>query len=571
MKEQLHQTIFSLLEKRGADAVEFAVEPAENPEHGDYATNVAMVAAKELKTNPKQLADEFVAELSKKLPAGVREVRAAGPGFINFFLSREYFSGVVARVIEEGERFGKNESLKGQKVMVEYTDPNPFKELHIGHLMSNAIGEGIARLFEAQGAEVKRACYQGDVGLHVAKAVWGMESVPRREGSPLDSISLEAKAHYLGHAYSLGAAAYEEGSKQEIDEINKKVYDRSDPEINKLYDWGRKVSLDYFEQTYNKLGTKFDYFFFESEAGPAGRQVVEEGLARNIFEKSEGAVVFHAEKHDPPLHTRVFVNSQGLPTYEAKELGLAEMKAKRYPYDRSVIITGNEVNDYFRVLLQAMKLVYPDLAAKTEHLSHGMLRLPSGKMSSRTGDVITAESLLARVAALVEEKIAARGYDEKLKSEIVEAVSVGAIKYSILRQAVGGDIVFDFEKSISFEGDSGPYLQYAATRAQSVLEKAKEMGLKPDTKRPTEQLAAFERLLAYFPEVVERAGKEYAPHFLVTYLVELSGAFNAFYAKKQIADEKDSHSPYRLALTKAFRTVMANGFRILGIKIPSRM
>lgn len=550
---------------------DFSVERTDDLVHGDYATNVALIASKVLKKNPKVFAEELLEELSLKLPTGVERAEVAGPGFINFFLSRGYFADTVIEILHDEKYYGRNKTLKGKKVMVEYTDPNPFKELHIGHLMSNAIGESIARLFEAQGAEVKRACYQGDVGLHVAKAIWGLQSVPMRDEKPLDKLSLEAKMRYLGHAYQLGAAAYEDGSKEEIETLNKKIYDRSDSAVNKLYEWGREISLEYFETQYKKLGTRFDFNFFESESAKTGIEVVEKGMKKGVFVESEKAIVFHAEKYDAKLHTRVLINSQGLPTYEAKELGLALMKDKKWHYDKSIVITGNEVNDYFRVLLKAMELVLPTLSERTSHLSHGMLRLPTGKMSSRKGEVITADSLIGRVAGMVEEKVKDRDYDEKLKSSIVDSVSIGAIKYSILRQAIGGDIVFDFDKSISFEGDSGPYLQYAATRAQSVLEKAKKEGISPRVKEVPPAVAPFERLLTHFTDIVERSGKEYAPHLLVTYLIGIAGAFNSFYANEQIVNKNDPHSSYKVALTVAFRTVMENGLSILGISLPEKM
>ncbi|HEY4499406.1 MAG TPA: arginine--tRNA ligase [Candidatus Paceibacterota bacterium] len=591
MKELLAQSIRDSLQVLGITSETFSVEQTDNFTHGDYATNVALVAAKSQKRNPKELAREIADRLSKKLPKGVERVEVAGPGFLNFFLSREYFSDTVKEILADEKDYGRNKTLKGKKVMVEYTDPNPFKELHIGHLMSNTIGESIARLFEAQGAVVKRACYQGDVGLHVAKAIWGMQSVPTRDDMPLEKLSLEAKMRYLGHAYQLGAAAYEDGRKDDIEMLNRMIYDRSDQAVNKLYIWGRKISLEYFEEQYKKLGTKFDFFFFESEAAPTGKEVVEKGLKGGIFEKSDlpapgvapasarhagwrqagGAVIFRAEKHDQTLHTRVFVNSQGLPTYEAKELGLALMKEREWHHDASIVITGNEVNDYFRVLLAAMKLVLPELAEKTEHLSHGMLRLPTGKMSSRKGEVITADSLIMQIAALVEKKIEERDYSDEQKASITDKVSVGAIKYSILRQAVGGDIIFDFDKSISFEGDSGPYLQYAATRAQSVLLKAKKEGIKASVAHVPAEVVPFERLLSYFPETVARAAREFAPHLLVTYLIELAGAFNSFYAHEQIVSREDEHSSYKVALTTAFRVVMENGLGILGVSIPEKM
>ena len=464
-------------------------------------------------------------------------------------------------MIKAGENLGMNESLKGQKIIIEYTDPNPFKEFHIGHLMSNTIGESISRIIEFHGAEVKRACYQGDVGLHTAKAIFGLLKIG--DGAIGD-------IRKLGEAYSIGARAYEEEAfKNEINEINKKIYDRSDKEINKLYDWGREVSLEYFETIYEKLGTKFNFKFFESETGSFGKKIVEENIKNGVFEKSDGAIVFKGEKYG--LHTRVFINSEDLPTYEAKELGLAKIKHDKYPYDISVVITGNEINDYFKVLLRVMEIIFPELAQKTKHISHGMLRLPTGKMSSRTGDVITAESLIADVEKLTEEKIKDRNYGKALGREIIEKVSIGAIKYSILKHTVGGDIIYDFEKSISFEGDSGPYLQYSCARAKSVLEKAKEEGIKASVGKMMTETLELEKLLYRFSEIVERAGKEYSPHYIASYLIELAGSFNSFYAKHKIVDKEDETSPYKVAIATAFATTMKNGLKLLGIQAPERM
>ncbi|OHA18765.1 MAG: arginine--tRNA ligase [Candidatus Taylorbacteria bacterium RIFCSPHIGHO2_01_FULL_46_22b] len=570
IRDLIHKAISQSVGEALGD-ISFSVERTEDFEHGDYATNVALVVAKQVKKAPVVFAKELVAELQRNLPEGIEKIEVAGAGFINFFLSRKYLSDAVSEIISAKGNFGKNKNLAGKKVMVEYTDPNPFKEFHIGHLMSNTIGESIARLFEAQGAEVKRACYQGDVGLHVAKAIWGMQSVPIREGTPLEKLDLTGKARYLGHAYALGAAAYEDGHKEDINGLNKKIYDRSDSEVNKLYDWGRKVSLEYFETQYKKLGTKFDFYFFESEMAEAGVSIVKKFLEKGIFETSEGAIVFHGEKYNPKLHTRVYITSQGIPTYEAKELGLHLAKEKKYPSDISVVITANEQDAVFTVGLEAFKQIDPKLAEKVKHLSHGMLRLPSGKMSSRSGDVITADALVSQVHTLVEEKIKDRDYDSVLKKTIGELVSIGAIKYSILRQAIGGDIVFDFDKSISFEGDSGPYLQYASTRAQSALSKAENEGVSADVQTVPTSVFALERTLVHFSEIVERAGKEYAPHHLVTYLIELAGTFNNFYANEKIVDKSDSASAYKIALTKAFRMVMETGLSILGVQIPEKM
>ncbi len=570
------------METLDANEADFVVEYPAEMAFGDYSTNVAMVLAKTEKKNPKELAEKFATKLNDKKIPEVGAITVAGPGFINFFLKPEVFASVVEEAIKNGSNVGHNKNLKGQKILVEYTDPNPFKEFHIGHLMSNAIGESISRIISAEGAEVKRACYQGDVGLHVAKAVWAMKNstpdLKSQEYFPRESDPINKKIEFLGQAYTTGALAYENQpeSKENINEINKKIYDQTDSEINDLYKKGRKWSLDYFETMYFLLGMKkqndgkaFNFYFFESETGKFGKEIVEKNVGK-IFEKSDGAIIFHGEKYDESLHTRVFINKDGLPTYEAKELGLSKIKYGKYSYDLSIIITGNEINDYFKVLLKAMSLIFPDLAVKTKHISHGMLRLPSGKMSSRTGDVITTLSLIDEIKNLILQKMSERKMSAEQKEKVAEEVATGALKFSILKQSAGKDIIFDFEKSVSFEGDSGPYLQYATVRANSILKKSGKIS--PNTKMPADwQTTNLEKMFERFESVVARAGAEYAPHYIVTYLVELASEFNSFYAKHKIIDKTDPTSPYKLALTQSFANIMTSGLDLLGIAVPEEM
>ena len=527
--------------------------------HGDFSSNISMVHAKALKISPKVLAEKLVEECKKNLPADITSVEVAGPGFINFKVADSYFSKKILEVLKDAENFGKLASDKGKKVMVEYTDPNPFKIFHIGHLMANTIGESISRVVEFSGAKVIRACYQGDVGLHVAKTIWAI----------LEDGEYKNDIKYLGDMYVIGSTKYEDDeiAKKEIVEVNKKVFEKSDTEINKIYDAGRKLSLEYFDSIYKKLGTKFDEFFFESEVADDGIKIVKEFLKKGIFEESEGAVVFPGEKYGE--HTRVFINSQGLPTYEAKELGLTDLKFKKYPdMTESVVITANEQNAYFKVLLAAIKAISPEKAEKMKHLSHGILRPSTGKMSSRKGNIVAAETLLEEFESLVDEKIKDREFSDAEKAEVRREVAVAGLKYTILRQAIGGDVIYDPTKALSFEGDSGPYLQYAVVRARAVL--AKTGGVKEVTVLP-EKVETLEKLVLRFPEVIERARTEYAPHHIVTYLIELSSAFNSYYANNQIISEKDPVSAYRVALTKVFSDVMTNGLWVLGIQIPKKM
>ncbi len=594
----------------------FVIEHPDNVDFGDFSTNIALVLSKQVGKNPRELANTILEEVKKNLPAPISKVETAGPGFINFYLSKEFFALELKNILEKGEDYGMNKSLEGKKIILEYTNTNVLKPFHIGHLMGNIIGESLSRIFEWSGAKVERVTYQGDMGLHIGKTVWGM--MQKKSEFPKDTDSVSDKVKFVGEAYAYGSDQYEDNpeSAEEIKIINKKAYDKNDEEVNHYYDLARSWSLGHFEEIYKILGTKFDHYFFESEVADEALKIVNEFLEKGIFEKSDGAIVFKGEKYG--LHTRVFVSSQGLPMYEAKDVAHAIRKYKDFPADKSIIITANEQDDYFKVMLKALSEINAGVAEKTEHLSHGMLRVPEGKMSSRKGNVITGESLILETEESVKEIIKDRELSSETKNQIAEFVAVSAIKYSVLRQAPGGNIIFDKSKAISFEGDSGPYLQYTAVRANSVLEKAKNSGLHVipaeagiqsekseltwshkyfsaekssdhDSTRqspslqsgptPTSPASAgmtnkeiykIEHLLYRFPEVVARAGEEKSPHHIVTYLTELSSAFNGFYANNKIIDAGEE-SEYRLGITQAVHNILWNGLYLLGIKVPERM
>jgi arginyl-tRNA synthetase len=575
MKDELLKHLWKAVGMLDIGLASVALEYPENPDHGDFSTNVALANAKILKTNPRVLAEKVVEAFKKDMPDFVESVEIAGAGFINFKLKDKVFADQIVSIASGDGEYGWSKADVGKKIMVEYTDPNPFKIFHIGHLMSNAIGESISRMIEGSGAKVIRACYQGDVGLHVAKTIWAL----KHEDGALNKMeglkTATEKVKWLGEMYVIGTAHDEDASIQnEIIEINKKIFDRSDKEINSIYDNGRKWSLEYFDLIYKRLGTNFDKLFFESEVDEEGMKIVSAFLAKGVFAKSEGAVVFKGE--DRGLHTRVFVTSQGLPTYETKELGLNTEKFKLYPdLSQSIIVTANEQNDYFKVLLKAFEEIDPDIAKKTLHMSHGIMRFASGKMSSRKGNIVSAESLIDEIKDMVKEKMSGRELSSAQVDEISDQVAIAAIKYTILRQAIGGDVIFDSAKSISFEGDSGPYLQYSAVRAAAVIEKAGKEGVKvaKNSAKATlpEKAGLLEKLIVRFPDIVARARVEYAPQHIAGYLINLAGAFNSFYGNQTIADAKDPLSPYYVALTKSFRTTMTNGLWLLGIKVPEKM
>jgi arginyl-tRNA synthetase len=287
--------------------------------------------------------------------------------------------------------------------------------------------------------------------------------------------------------------------------------------------------------------------------------VVKDGLARGVFEESEGAIIYKGEKKG--LHTLVFVTSRGTPTYEAKDIGLAFLKEERWPSDESIIITAAEQVGHFKVFLAALEDIAPLLAAKTRHVPHGFLRLTTGKMSSREGNVITADALIREVLLKAAEK-----NEDPL---IAEQVAIGAIKYSILRSSAGSDIVFDMEKSLSLDGDSGPYLQYATVRAKSVIANAENQAHNSDKEKINTKPFTLERLIVRFPEVVQEAQKNLAPHTIAQHLLQLASEWNSFYAQERIIDSADEAR--KIEIAKAFVTTMENGLALLGISVPERM
>lgn len=571
MKEVIENLVKRALSELGLPEVAFVVEHPADVSHGDYSVNVAMVLAKDVGKNPKEIAEELKDVLTDVYTSvstqGVERVEVADPGFINFHLKREFFAEQVNNILEH-EDFGKNKIYAGKKVMVECATPNVFKPLHIGHLMDSSIGEAIARLLEFCGAEVRRDFYSGDVGLHVAKALWGMKQLGDK--MPAEDDSLAKKAEFLGNAYVHGSQMYEENEdvKKEIDELNVRVYKGTEEELKNLYEIGRGWSLEHFQEIFEILGIRIDFSYFESQTSKIGEKIVRENTP-GVFEESEGAIVYKGEKEG--LHTRVFLTTKRVPLYEAKELALPILKNKDYPYDEAVVITAVEQEEYFKVVMAALRKIDPLLGKKIIHVTHGMMQLASGKMSSRKGNVITGESLLRETIERVEEVVRDReGLAEEEKKAVAKAVGVAAIKYSILKQSSGKNIVYDEKKAISFEGDSGPYLQYTYARARSVLRKAEEEGCVPDAKDFPEEIFGSEKLLYQFPEVLQKSVEHFEPHYLSTYLTELAGSFNSFYSNTQIVDgSKDA--PYKLAITGAVAQVLKSGLWVLGIEAPERM
>lgn len=514
---------------------------------GDYSTNVALQLAAKLNRPSKEIAQQLVDYLSKT--DAIEKIKSAGPGFINISVSDSSLLDSISEVLDTAR------PLEGQEILVEFGDPNPFKEMHIGHLYSYIVGDSICRLLEEVGANVRRLSYHGDVGLHVSKALWAMSNA---QVDPAKNPDID-----IGELYSQGAQAYDENeqARAEIDELNKHVYDKTDQQINNLHEWGVKKSFEYFEALLARLAIKNDKKYLESQTAEAGIEAVKNNL-ETVFATSNGAVIYEGEKAG--LHTRVFITSKGLPTYETKDLGLALLKNRDYPSaSRSIIITANEQSEYFKVMLAALAEIEAGIAGKTSHIAHGFVSLSTGKMSSRTGSVFSADQLLTQV-----KSVAAKKYHGENEETVLAAV-----KYGFLKHRLGGDITYDVEESLSIEGNSGPYLQYAHARACSILAKSNNNQASQSETAQGQVLEQAERTLArklsMYPEVVETATAELLPHHIANYLYELAQIFNRFYeGSRIIGDEREA---LRLTLVNNYKQVLAHGLGLLNISAPERI
>ena len=528
--------------------------------HGDWTTNICFMLAKILQSSPLVIMDELSVELRAEKNNFIESITAIAPGYINFSLQRSVLIEELQKINEKNDNYGNNDALNGQTIMIEYTQPNPFKPFHIGHLMSNTIGESLSRIIAFSGAKVIRANYQGDVGPHVAKSLWAIQKF----GYDINNID------EIGQAYAKGHEAYEtdENAKKEIHAINKAIYTCSDETLMRLYAIGRSRTLERFEEIYAILGTKFDVYYFESDTWKRGEKIVREHMG-DIFEESEGAIIFDGEKYG--LHKRVFITTQGLPTYEAKDVGLAMLKKETYPSDQYIMTTAVEQEEYFKVIKKAIELVDPSFINKFIHIAHGMMQLTTGKMSSRKGNVITGESLIADAQTVAKAKMSERAIDD-MQDATINMIAVAGIKFSILKQHTGKNIMYDAQSALSFDGDSGPYVQYTYARCRSVIAKAQGDNIVAQWNDPCKNSVELERLLVQFSEVTLRASQDRAPHYIANYVIDCARSFNAFYATTTIVDKSDPlRSAYRVAIAQVTAQIIKNSLYLLGIQAPEKM
>lgn len=563
--DKFGQEIKKELKKAGVTQ-EITLEQPPSPEMGDYAFP-CFTLAKEMKKSPNDIAQELAKKVS--LNRHIKKVDVKGP-YLNFFVNKvELASGILGQIAEKGDDFGKPEKQQKKEVMVEFCSPNTNKPLHLGHLRNIFLGESVSRMLNFAGNSVIRANLVNDRGIHICKSMyaykkWGKEKKPDKKTD-----------HFVGDFYVLYSKkeAESEKYKAECQEMLKKWED-GDAETVKLWKEMNKWAMDGFSETYRQLGIKFDKQYHESEIWTYGKNIVMEGLKKGVLRKNdEGAVYAELEKHGLP--NKILLRSDGTSIYMTTDLYLASLKFEEFPkLSKSIYVVGNEQDLHFRQLIKIAELMKYSFAKKMFHLSYGMVNLPEGRMKSREGKVVDADDIIEEMRNLAMDEIMKRHKDiskEEAKKR-ADGIGLGALRFFMLKSDPARDMVYNPEESISFEGETGPYVQYAHARCCSILRKTPEKPSEWDAgllKHPKE--ANLVSLLGKFPEAASQAGESMKPSLISHYLISLAQAFNEFYTECPVIQDDRELMKARLALVSSARQTIKNGLSLLGIEAPQEM
>ena len=542
----MEQKIASVIkELYGLDVSPTVTRP--EAQFGDGATNVALQLAKQLAKNPRDIATEVADKL--RASGEYEAVEVAGPGFINITLGPE---ALLALTREE-----PTATRAREQTVIETNNPNPFKAMHIGHGFNAILGDTVANLLAVSGARVHRVSYHGDVGLHVGRSMYSLLRYADGDFAKIENIPEAERNTFMSKMYAEGSRAYKESdeAKVEINKLAEHSFTPGDDLYGKIYELCKAWSFEQIDALVKRLGNvPIERRFLESAADARGVETVRANVP-GVFQESDGALVFKGSEHGS--FDNVFVGSNGRGLYAARDLGLMQLKDEAYAPVHSYIVTAEEQRDYFKGVIAAAGLVWPDKKGVTINISTGTVKLSTGKMSSRHGDVVEIAWLFDEFA----KAITARG------GVATDEIVAGALRYQFLRVKIGGDVVFDINEAVSLMGNTGSYLQYAHARACSILEKTTAT-----PSYPAEILAedrALVRKLGKYHEVVTRAATALEPHQICNYLFELAQEFNRYYEKNQVVGgELEEH---RAGLVNLYADTLKAGLNILGIHAPEKM
>jgi len=576
IKEIRQKIIDSLRQEVGDLPPSFIVnlEISWQPERGELTFSCFQLV-EYLNKSPEKIAADLATKFRKNKIKFLEEIKSVGP-YVNFFINKKtLFSVVCQEILEEGSAFGKSSLGEGQKIGIEYSAPNTNKPQHLGHLRNNLLGNSLANLLKAGGFKVRTFNLINDRGIHICKSMlayhkWGEERTPASEKIKGD--------HFVGRYYVL----FGEKSKsdphllEEAQEMLNK-WEAGDPEILALWQKMNKWAIEGLQETYQKIGIKFDELNFESDVYRSGKDIILQALKKGLcYKRSDGAIEIDLEKYD--LGKKVLLRSDGTSVYITQDIGLAKLYGT-FGADKFIYVIGSEQNYYFRTLFKILELFDFEKADKYYHFSYGLVFLPDGKMKSREGKVVDIDDVTKQMEQLSKSEILKRSphLSPIQVSERAQSITQAALKFFFLKFKPNQTVNFDPLGSISFEGDTGPYLQYTYARIQSILRK--DIDNDKEISNPEIDYSLLGnpgemgliKSLLIFPDIVQQSFIGYNPSILSHYLLKLGHLFNEFYHESHILRSKTKLREARLVLLRSVAQVLKTGLNLLGIDVLEKM
>ncbi|MDP7140915.1 MAG: arginine--tRNA ligase [Candidatus Woesearchaeota archaeon] len=566
MEKDLKEYIIKEL-KKATKLKEINLEIPPSSNFGDYAFPCYPLA-KILKKNPNDIA----VNLSKKIEKNdiIQKIETNGP-YINFFVNKSAFSkAILTKIFKEKGEYGLSNIGKKEKVMVEYSSPNTNKPLHLGHLRNDSIGMAISNILSFTGHDVTKSILYSNRGIHICKSMLAYQHYGKNK-KPTTTIKPD---HFVGKFYILYEKKKTKKLEAELGEMLRK-WEAGDKKTRALWKKMDAWAIKGFKETYQKFGSEFDVEFRESDFYNKAKPIIELGLKKNIFikDEEENRIIANLEEHG--LADKTILRGDQTSIYITNDLALTKHKFEKFKLDSSVWVVGSEQNLYFQQLFKILELLGFNWSKNCHHMSYGMVYLPEGKMKSREGIVVDADDIIKSIITLSKKEIKKR-YKKISKKELeerAEKIGIGALKFFLLKTDTRKDIHFNPEESLSFEGETGPYVQYVYARISSLIKRSK-LDVKDTINYmffDEEAELALIKLLGKYPKVLENAATNYKPYLLARYLLELAQKFNEFYQYCPILKSEEHLMQARLLLAYCVKEIIGSGLKLLGIDVLEEM
>ena len=600
-KKLLADALNEIIEEKNLDAPKteaekIVVQDSPNPEMGDIGSPMFMFA-KSLHLAPQAIAQEAASKAAGKSSIG--EVLAVGP-YVNLKMDKTGETAKILKNIEsQGENYGTLNAdgkapLAGHKIMIEFSAPNTNKPLHLGHLRNDALGESVSRILKKAGAEVFKVDLINNRGIHICKSMLAYKLFHEAKGDTPEKLGMKGD-HFVGQCYvefdkylkgdeKNGVPAHPEAMQQAEEMLIK--WEQGDKETHKLWKMMNDWTIDGLKETYARTGVGFDKYYYESETYLKGKDEIQKGLEKGVFFKADdGSVRVDVTEavgkgKDGEDHEKVLLRKDGTSVYITQDIGTAIYRHNDWPFNELIYVVASEQIFHFKVLFYILKKLGFDWAKKLYHLSYGLVNLPNGRMKSREGTVVDADDLIDSLHADALKAIQERGREDDVGNadDVAEKVALSALHYYLLQVSPVKDMIFNPAESLSFNGNTGPYLQYMGARISSILRKAEEEGTKPSSPEEAAKLlkAAEEwelvKYLGEYPATVQKSAENKDPSVMTGYIYETAKLFSKFYQNCPIMSAKSPElKSARLALAKATLRILKEAMELVLVPFLDRM